>query len=553
VLLASEALADEVRQGLYKDPDSFAGTAEQLSLCSATASSGGDIGWLGRADAFLEDLVPSEVRDAALAGQPGDILKLQSTRGWHLLRVEDVMLDLQAQRLQREADLDGAAGLFTGTYSVETMGCQMNQADSERMEGQLLSLGLKQSVEGDAQEPRVVVLNTCSIRGKSEQKVYARLDPHLKRKRRGEDVTIVVSGCVAQQEGEALLREWPEVDVVIGPQYANRLADVLEESRGGGQICATADARVMEDVTMPNRQSQLSAWVNVIYGCNERCTYCVVPFTRGSEQSRPMESVRRELQQLADSGFREVTLLGQNIDAWGRDLKPRRTFAELLRYVGDVEGIERIRFLTSHPRYISDDFIRAVRDTPSVCEQFHIPFQSGDNEVLRRMDRGYTFERYLQIVDRIRAEIPDAGISADAIVGFPGETDAQFERTLALMEAVRFDACNTASYSPRPNTPAATYEDQVPEDVKKERLRRINEMASEHALERSKLLLGSMVEVLVEGRNTKRAGQFRGRTRSGRVCLFPGDSDDLVGRLVPVRVTEAYNFSVVGQIEGEPR
>eukprot|EP00439_Symbiodinium_sp_Y106_P027588 s1883_g3.t1 len=374
---------------------------------------------LSRPPVAAEGVEVSSSDEVALQSQPGDVLKLKTGRGWHVLRVEDVMLDLRVQR--REKGEMVQRGFNDKTYAVETMGCQMNQADSERMEGQLQAAGLVPAAAKE--DPDVIVLNTCSIRDKANR---TGLDPHLQRKRRGEDVTIVVSGCVAQQEGETLLSAIPEVDVVVGPQYANRLADVLNESLQGGQICATADARIMEDVTMPNRQSSISAWVNVIYGCrNERCSYCVVPATRGSEQSRPMEAVKREVAQLTSEGYREVTLLGQNIDAWGRDLAPRRNFSELLRYVGDVAGLQRLRFLTSHPRYISDELIHAVRDVDAVCEQFHIPFQSGDDDVLRRMERGYTAERYRQIVRKIRQEVPNAGLSADAIVGFPGEPEAQ--------------------------------------------------------------------------------------------------------------------------------
>eukprot|EP00929_Paragymnodinium_shiwhaense_P000657 TRINITY_DN100900_c0_g1_i1.p1 TRINITY_DN100900_c0_g1~~TRINITY_DN100900_c0_g1_i1.p1 ORF type:complete len:729 (-),score=138.55 TRINITY_DN100900_c0_g1_i1:50-2182(-) len=563
LLLASEPMADEVLLKLRADPDSFASMAESLSLCSSTAKAGGDIGWVGQNDTFLDDLLPKPAREAVVLAQPGDLLKVGSERGWHLLRVDDVLLDLNVKHLLAGsvvASFDGetvASSLqeSKGTYLVETMGCQMNVADSERMEGQLASLGLRKAGEGDEEEaPRVVVLNTCSIRDKAEQKVHAKLYPHARRKREGDDVTIVVSGCVAQQEGEQLLSQWPEVDAVIGPQYANRLADVLHECRTGGQVCVTDEARIMEDVTMPNRQSSVSAWVNVIYGCNERCTYCVVPTTRGSEQSRPMESVRRELQQLAAEGYREVTLLGQNIDAWGRDLTPKRGFGDLLRYLGDVEGIERIRFLTSHPRYISDDVVRAVRDTPSICEQFHIPFQSGDDTVLKNMERGYTHARFLSIVERIRSMMPDAGITADAIVGFPGETEEQFENTLRLMDEVRFNSCNTASYSPRPNTPAAGWTDSfLSEEVKKERLQRINAKAEQHALEKHQEFIGRTVEVLVDGRNIKRPSQVKGRTRQGSLCYLEGDIEELRGCLVPVRVTKAFTYSLAGEICGAPR
>ncbi|CAK9060846.1 unnamed protein product [Durusdinium trenchii] len=415
--------------------------------------------------------------------------------------------------------------------------------------GQLQSVGLRPVLE--EQQPDVVVLNTCSIRDKAEKKVYARLDPHLQRKRKGDDVTIVVSGCVAQQEGEELLRALPEVDVVMGPQFANRLGDVLNESMQGGQICVTEESRSMEDLTVPNRQSSISAWVNVIYGCNERCSYCVVPFTRGSEQSRPIGSIRREVSDLLRQGYREVTLLGQNIDAYGRDFTPRRTFAELLWSLEDL-GIERIRFLTSHPRYISDDLITAVRDIPAVCEQFHIPFQSGDDEILRRMERGYTAERYRRIVERIHQEIPSAGLSADAIVGFPGETEEQFQRTLQLVEELPFLTVNLAAYSPRPNTPAALLKDQVPQETKKRRLEELKECVQRVGLRQSQRMEGEVMELLVEGVHKRRPGVLRGRLRNGRMCHVEGP-EELIGCLVPVRITKGYSFSVAGAVAGEPR
>jgi tRNA-2-methylthio-N6-dimethylallyladenosine synthase len=248
----------------------------------------------------------------------------------------------------------------------------------------------------------LVVLNTCSIRDHAEQKVYSYIGPHAKRKRDGEDVAIVVAGCVAQQEGEALLRRAPEVDLVMGPQYANRLADLLEDVSNGNQVVATEASHIMEDSTKPRRGSKVAAWVNVIYGCNERCTYCIVPTTRGVEQSRPPEIIVQEVEELVRQGYREVTLLGQNIDAYGRDMEPKRKFSDLIRTVGSVPGLERLRFVTSHPRYMSLGVIDAVAETPSACESFHVPFQSGSNEILQTMGRGHTREKYLQIIDRIR-------------------------------------------------------------------------------------------------------------------------------------------------------
>ena len=345
---------------------------------------------------------------------------VESYRGVHLVQIVDVMVDVRkmaTRKTRSNKNEDGTHRKYTGilggallsdaprdlTYQMETMGCQMNIADSERMEGQLQTLGIRPWKEGEKKHPDLVVLNTCSIRDHAEQKVYSYIGPHAKRKRDGEDVTIVVAGCVAQQEGEALLRRAPEVDLVMGPQYANRLADLLEDVSNGNQVVATEASHIMEDSTKPRRGSKVAAWVNVIYGCNERCTYCIVPTTRGVEQSRPPEIIVQEIEDLVRQGYKEVTLLGQNIDAYGRDMSPKKKFSDLIRIVGSVPGLDRLRFVTSHPRYMSLGVIDAVAETPSACLNFHVPFQAGSNEILQAMGRGHTREKYLQIVDRIRA------------------------------------------------------------------------------------------------------------------------------------------------------
>ena len=405
---------------------------------------------------------------------------------------------------------------------------------------------------GSSSDADVVVLNTCSIRDHAEQKVYDALGPHAARKRRGEPVAIVVSGCVAQQEGEALLRRVPEIDLVMGPQYTGRLADLLEGVGRGHQIVATDPTLITEDLSRPVRGHATRAWVNVIHGCNEHCTYCVVPGVRGVEQSRSMEAILRECLALAEAGYREITLLGQNIDAYGRDMQPKRNFAGLLRYLNKnihPGTIERIRYVTSHPRYFSDQVIDAVADLDKVCECFHMPFQAGDDEVLRNMRRGYTFDSYMRIINKIRAKAPDASICGDVIVGFPGETDAAFERTLDLMREVKFDNLNTFAYSPRPNTEAALWGDQVPEEVKAERLQRVQRLAATHALERSERYVGRAVEVLVEDRNPRDVDQVMGRTRQGRQVFFKGDIDELMGKLLKVKITEARPWSLTGKIQ----
>ncbi|WP_448571854.1 tRNA (N6-isopentenyl adenosine(37)-C2)-methylthiotransferase MiaB [Trichothermofontia sp.] len=437
-------------------------------------------------------------------------------------------------------------------YHITTFGCQMNKADSERMAGILEDMGYAWADTPD--EANVILYNTCTIRDNAEQKVYSYLGRQAKRKQVEPDLTLVVAGCVAQQEGEALLRRVPEVDLVMGPQYANRLRDLLEQVAQGNQVVATEPIAIMEDITKPRRDSTVTAWVNVIYGCNERCTYCVVPGVRGVEQSRTPEAIRAEMERLGQQGYKEVTLLGQNIDAYGRDLpgvtpegRHQYTLTDLLYYVHDVPGIERIRFATSHPRYFTDRLIRACAELPKVCEHFHIPFQSGDNDILKAMARGYTQEKYRRIIDRIRHYLPDAAISADAIVGFPGETEAQFENTLKLVDDIGFDQLNTAAYSPRPGTPAAQWPDQLPDEVKADRLQRLNHLVATKAAERSQRYQGQVVEVLVEDANPKDPSQVMGRSRRNRLTFFRGDIATLRGQIVPVQITEARPFSLSGQ------
>jgi len=444
-----------------------------------------------------------------------------------------------------------------GSYWITTFGCQMNKADSERMAGILESMGYR---EASAElEADLVLYNTCTIRDNAEQKVYSYLGRQAQRKRANPNLTLVVAGCVAQQEGESLLRRVPELDLVMGPQHANRLDVLLAQVEQGQQVVATGEHHILEDITTARRDSSVCAWVNVIYGCNERCTYCVVPSVRGKEQSRLPEAIRLEMEGLAAQGFKEITLLGQNIDAYGRDLpgitpegRRQHTLTDLLQAVHDVEGIERIRFATSHPRYFTERLIDACADLAKVCEHFHIPFQSGDDEVLKAMARGYTVDRYRRIIDRIRLRMPDASISADVIVAFPGETDAQYRRTLDLIEEIGFDQVNTAAYSPRPNTPAATWPNQLSEAVKVERLQELNALVERKARQRSARYAGRLEQILVEGTNPKDATQVMGRTRTNRLTFFPGQRPDggswTPGDLVTVRIEEVRAFSLSGSV-----
>jgi tRNA-2-methylthio-N6-dimethylallyladenosine synthase len=444
-----------------------------------------------------------------------------------------------------------------GSYWITTFGCQMNKADSERMAGILEAMGYR---EAQAElEADLVLYNTCTIRDNAEQKVYSYLGRQAQRKRTNPNLTLVVAGCVAQQEGESLLRRVPELDLVMGPQHANRLDVLLAQVEQGQQVVATDEHHILEDITTARRDSTICGWVNVIYGCNERCTYCVVPSVRGKEQSRLPEAIRLEMEGLAEQGYKEITLLGQNIDAYGRDLpgitpegRRQHTLTDLLQFVHDVAGIERIRFATSHPRYFTERLIDACAELPKVCEHFHIPFQSGDDDLLKAMARGYTVDRYRRILARIRERMPDAAISADVIVAFPGETDAQYRRTLALIEEIGFDQVNTAAYSPRPNTPAADWPNQLSELVKVERLRELNALVERKAKERSARYAGRIEQILVEGINPKDPAQVMGRTRTNRLTFFPGQRSDGTaiqpGELVNVRIEEVRAFSLSGKL-----
>lgn len=461
----------------------------------------------------------------------------------------------QEEALSSAAVLKGreAHGL---SYHIITMGCQMNVADSERMAGQLEAQGYRLAPSAD--DCSLLILNTCSIRDKAEQKVYGALGRQKIRKYKDPALRIVVSGCVAQQEGNALLRRVPEVDLVMGPQHVGRLTELLEQVELGSQVCALEPIHILEDITKPRRDSTVTAWVNIIYGCNEGCTYCVVPGTRGKEQSRLPDAIRQEMMALGEAGYKEVTLLGQNIDAYGRDLgllgtsKQRWTLADLLLYVHDVPGIERIRFVTSHPKYFTEQLIKTCKELPKVCEYFNIPFQSGDDDILKEMKRGYTREKYLNMIHMIRHYMPDASISADAIVGFPGESEEQFCNTLHLMDEVKFDAVNTAAYSPRPRTPAALWENQVADLIKEDRLHRINRLVADHALQRSQRYIGRVERILVEAKNPRpgKEDQVMGRTGGNKVTFFKGGVE-LIGSFVNVKIKEATSASLRGELLDE--
>ena len=444
-----------------------------------------------------------------------------------------------------------------GSYWITTFGCQMNKADSERMAGTLEKMGYTRADE--ELKADLVLYNTCTIRDNAEQKVYSFLGRQAKRKHKTPSLKLVVAGCLAQQEGESLLRRVPELDLVMGPQHVNNLENLLGKVDAGNQVAATEETFISEDITNARRESSICGWVNIIYGCNERCSYCVVPSVRGKEQSRYPIAIKSEIQKLAHDNFKEITLLGQNIDAYGRDLpgttkegRKENTLTDLLHYIHDVEGIRRIRFATSHPRYFSKRLIQACYELDKVCEHFHIPFQSGNNEILKLMARGYTIDKYKRIIENIRSLMPNASITADAIVAFPGESEEQYQDTLKLISDIGFDQVMTAAYSPRPNTPAALWHNQISEEVKKERLKEINELVETTSKKRNERYLYNIESVLIEGLNPKNSSQVMGRTRTNRLTFveIPKNINFnfSLGDEIDVRIIEVRAFSLTGEV-----
>ncbi len=445
----------------------------------------------------------------------------------------------------------------SNSYWITTFGCQMNKADSERMAGILETLGYIKAE--DEFEADLVLYNTCTIRDSAEQKVYSYLGKQAKRKHKIPELKLVIAGCLAQQEGASLLRKVPELDLVMGPQHVNNLENLLERVDSGNQVVATEDKYISEDITNARRESSICGWVNIIYGCNERCSYCVVPSVRGKEQSRLPIAIKEEISLLAKNNYKEITLLGQNIDAYGRDLSggilnegDYTSLSDLLQYIHNIEGISRIRFATSHPRYFSKRLIKTCFELEKVCEHFHIPFQSGNNEILRLMSRGYTVDKYKKIIDNIRSLMPHASITADAIVAFPGETETQFKDTLNLISDIGFDLVNTAAYSPRPNTPAATWINQIPEEIKKDRLNELNEMVEKTSRRMNERYLHKNETILIEGYNPKNLKQLMGRTRTNRLTFveIPAEKKEFnfVGEEINVNIEEVRSFSLSGVI-----
>src|SRR5689334_4182804 len=426
------------------------------------------------------------------------------------------------------------------TYDVRTFGCQMNVHDSERISGLLEAAGYVR-VDHDAD---VVVLNTCAVRENADNKLYGNLGHLRPHKIANPGMQIAVGGCLAQKDRETIVRRAPWVDVVFGTHNVGALPVLLERARhnDAAQVEIIESLEVFPSTLPTRRESTYAGWVSISVGCNNTCTFCIVPALRGKEKDRRPGDVLAEVRALAAEGVLEVTLLGQNVNSYGVEFGDRLAFGKLLRACGDVEGLERVRFTSPHPKDFTDDVIAAMAETPNVCHSLHMPLQSGSDAVLRAMRRSYRSERYLGIIDKVRAAMPDAAITTDIIVGFPGETEADFQATLDVVRAARFAGAFTFQYSKRPGTPAAALDGQVPKEVVQDRYDRLVAALEEITWAENRKLVGSTVEVLVsvgEGRKDGRTGRMSGRARDGRLVHFTADATVRPGDVVHATITYA--------------
>ncbi len=428
-------------------------------------------------------------------------------------------------------------------YHLTTFGCQMNEHDSERMKGMLESIGYGEA--GTRDEADLILFNTCSIREKADDRFTAHLGEAKRLKRERPEVVVGVGGCWAQSVKDEVFARFPFVDVAFGPGQVHKLAEFLTSDSLTAQ--GFFEFEGFTGRLPAKRARKYQGWVQISVGCNCVCSYCIVPSTRGREVSRPSHELADEVKRLAADGVLEVTLLGQNVNSYGRDLRGEHgvSFAELLAMVDAVEGIERIRYTSPHPKDMREDVIRAHAELPALCEHIHLPLQSGSSPILKRMRRTYTRERYLDRVAMIREHLPDCALTTDIIVGFPGETEADFERTLKVAEEVGYDGAFTFIYSPRRGTEAATLTDQVPHEVKVERMGRLVEVVQRRAHERAQRFVGRTLEVLVEGPSRTDPSKVRGRSRHNKVVNFNGLGSP--GELVQVDVTAATSQTLSGE------
>lgn len=434
-------------------------------------------------------------------------------------------------------------------YYIETWGCQMNEEDSEKLSGMLKAIGY---TKADTQEEAgIIIFNTCCVRENAENKVFGNLGELKHLKKKNPDLIIAICGCMMQQEGMAdkILQKFPHVNIVFGTHNAYKFPEYLNRVKTEGvqvKEIFNKETDIIEGVPI-DRESKVKAFVTIMYGCNNFCTYCIVPYVRGRERSRKSEDIIKEIEGLVAEGYKEVTLLGQNVNSYGKGLEEDIDFARLLRKINEVEGLERIRFMTPHPKDLTKDVIMAIKECDKLCEQVHLPVQSGSNRILKKMNRHYTKEAYLELVELIKKEIPGVSITTDIIVGFPGETEEDFLDTLDLAQKVQYDSAFTFIYSRRNNTPADMMLNQVPDEDKHHRFDRLVKTINESVISKNKEFEGKTVEVLVEGPSKNDEEKLMGRTRNGKLVNFTGENVK-AGDLVNVKIVRAQPFSLIGEV-----
>ncbi|MBP2667258.1 MAG: miaB 3 [Firmicutes bacterium] len=437
------------------------------------------------------------------------------------------------------------------SYLIESFGCQMNLSDSERIAGQLEGLGCR--VVDDPERADIIVMNTCCVRESAENRIFGRIGALKRLKAKKPDMVIVVAGCLAQKDQELIFRRASHVDIVLGTQNIDRLAEILNEKKRHKRWVESQDHAMdgLGDVTGKLRHTGVSAWIPVMYGCDNYCSYCIVPYVRGRERSRSAEMILQEIRDFAAQGGKEVTLLGQNVNSYGKNLDGAWDFPRLLSEVDRIEGILRVRFMTSHPKDFGDKLIEVMASGKNICKHLHLPVQSGCDEILQRMNRHYTTAEYLQHVERLRERIPDISLTTDIIVGFPGETEEMFQQTLEFVAKIKFDAAFTFLYSKRSGTPASTMEQQVPQATKQFRLQRLMDLQNDISLDINRKWVDQTVEVVADGPSKTDASVFSGRTSQNKIVLWPKTSDDRTGCFRSVRIVSAQTFLLKGTAEAE--
>ena len=434
-------------------------------------------------------------------------------------------------------------------FYIETWGCQMNEEDSEKLSGMLKRVGYTKTE--NKEDAGIILFNTCCVRENAENKVFGNLGALKHLKKENPDLIIGICGCMMQQEGMAdkILKKFPYVNIVFGTHNAYKFPEYLNRVKTEGvQIkeIFNKETDIVEGLPI-DRESNVKAFVTIMYGCNNFCTYCIVPYVRGRERSRKPEDILNEVRELVAQGYKEITLLGQNVNSYGKGLEEEVDFAKLLRMINEIEGLERVRFMTSHPKDLTHDVIMAIKECDKLCEQIHLPVQSGSNSILKKMNRHYTKEYYLDLIKKIKEEIPGVTLTTDIIVGFPGETEEDFQETLELVKEVGYSSAFTFIYSRRNNTPADMMLNQVSEEDKHHRFNRLIAAVNERVIAQNKAEEGNILEVLVEGNSKNDAEKLTGRTRTGKLVNFTGENVN-VGELVNVKITRAQNFSLIGEV-----